>query len=117
VTATEYYAVGSALSTISADRVLSFYERGLAKSDNVDSYLAITRSMGLQYFSVGDYERGRSAFTQALAFSDRFKHVNESLRRPYNAYTYFAWAGQNYQVEIALRRLSSIRSRRDCISN
>jgi hypothetical protein len=54
VTATEYYAVGSALSTISAERVLSFYERGLAKSDNVDSYLAITRSMGLQYFSVGD---------------------------------------------------------------
>jgi tetratricopeptide (TPR) repeat protein len=98
VTATEYYAVGSALSTISPQRVLSYYERGLAKADNVDSYLGISHSLGLHYFSIGDYERGRSSFTQALTSHDRFGQSSESLRRYHNAFTYYQWAAAELSI-------------------
>jgi hypothetical protein len=93
VTSTEYYAVASALSTISPERVLSYYERGRAKADTADSYLAISRSMALYYFSIGNYERGRASFTGALNYSDRLERVNETTRRFYNAYTHLSWAG------------------------
>jgi tetratricopeptide (TPR) repeat protein len=92
VTATEYYAVASALSQFAgAQRVLPYYERGLARADNIDSYTAITRSIGQTYFGAGNYERGRSAFTQALSALERF-HLSGSYGRSYNAYTHITWA-------------------------
>jgi tetratricopeptide (TPR) repeat protein len=93
-TATEYYAVASALTALaSGDRILGYYQRGLAKADNIDSYSAIARAMGQYYLSIGDYAHGRSAFTQALAAFDRFSELSETYRRQYNAYTYMMWAG------------------------
>jgi tetratricopeptide (TPR) repeat protein len=93
ITAQEYFAVASALNTIAGtERVLPYYQRGLAKADNIDSYTAITRSIGGFHFSTGNYELGRSAFTQALTASDRF-HLSEYYRRYYNAFTHISWAG------------------------
>ena len=106
ITATEYYAIGSALNTISpgAERILRYLERGLAKADNIDSYLAISRSIGLHYFTIGDYQRGRASFTNAITF-DRFPQVNESSRRSYNAFTHMSWASVELSAKHCLEAI------------
>jgi tetratricopeptide (TPR) repeat protein len=102
VSATEYYAVGYALQNISPERVPVYLERGLAKADNVDSYLAISRALGAHYFAIGDYKNGRGSYSRAIEHSNRFPQVSESSVRYYNAYTYMTWAEAELSVSNCL---------------
>jgi hypothetical protein len=94
VTAAEYYAVASALGANGiSDRVLDYYERGIAVAHDTPSHLALRRGLAFTYFAQGDVNGGREAFGEAIDAIDDFPDTIEIYRQAETGYTHLSWAG------------------------
>ena len=97
ITAAEYYAVASALGANGiSERVLDYYDRGIAVAHDTPSHIALQRGLASTYFAQGDVNRGRAAYREALDAIDDFPDTTDIYRQAENAYTHFLWAGAEF---------------------
>jgi tetratricopeptide (TPR) repeat protein len=93
VSATEYYAVASALAVAGVhDRTTELYQRALNSARDVHDWVDAAHGLGQTAFSVGDLARGRAAYQQALNVFKRFPSRNVDYNQNINAYTELLWA-------------------------
>jgi hypothetical protein len=90
VTATEYYALGVALSQLGTydDRIFEYYRRGLEKPADSSTRLALLRGLAGAYFGTDRAEEGRPYYSDALSVPFQFS----TTKLDNDAYTHYLWA-------------------------
>jgi tetratricopeptide (TPR) repeat protein len=100
VSATEYYAVATALSIAGTyDRTLGLFQRAFEVAQDANDWLAAARSLGTAGFAQGDLKRGRAGYQQALNVFERFPNRNKAYVERTNAYTEMFWASSEVSAK------------------
>lgn len=83
VTATEYYALGVAVSQLGTydDRIFEYYRRGLEEPADPSTRLALLRNLAGAYFATDRADEGRPYYSDALSVPFQFRLPNSTTTR------------------------------------